>query len=244
MFPKRRKWAKAWPAVMVPHAGWKYSGKLAAETLARVKIPAKVIVLSPRHRPGGLEWALAPHQRWTLPTGDVQSDPKLAQTLVDSIAGLEFDAAAHQQEWSIEVLLPIISRLAPKAKVVGITIGAGELPALLRFGDELGDALRKMYRRPLLVILSDMNHYADDATTQRLDRMALDAMETLDPEKLFETVRGNQISMCGVCAAVIVMQALRRLKKLKRCELIGHTTSAETSGDTSRVVGYAGMLLG
>ena len=74
--------------------------------------------------------------------------------------------------------------------------------------------------------------------------MALDALETLDPEKLLETVRKNHISMCGVVPAVFVMETLRQLDSLTRIESIGYATSAAVSGDSSRVVGYAGALLG
>jgi len=243
MVPAARS-PEAWPAVMAPHAGWIYSGKLAAETLSRVRIPGQVIVFSPKHRATGVDWAVAPHARWGLPTGELASDPELARRLADSIDGLQLDAAAHRQEHSIEVLLPLVARLAPEAKVVGVSMGAGELPRLLEFGARLAEVLRGMSPRPLLVISSDMNHFADEAETQRLDRLALEAMETLDPEKLYYTVRDHRISMCGVLPAVVVMEALRKLDGLTRYELVGHATSAEASGDTSRVVGYAGVLLG
>jgi AmmeMemoRadiSam system protein B len=94
------------------------------------------------------------------------------------------------------------------------------------------------------LISSDMNHFADEARTRRLDRLALDAIESLDPRRLYETVRQHRISMCGVYPAVIVMETLRQLDRLHRCEEVGYTTSAQRTGDTRRVVGYAGLLLG
>ena len=131
------------------------------------------------------------------------------------------------------------------ARAVGITIGGGgELSSLLRFGQQMAEVLGAMSQRPLLVISSDMNHFAAETETRRLDRLALDAMETLDPARLYETVRKHRISMCGVSPAVIVMETLRQWGRLGRCQLVGYTTSAEASGDTSRVVGYAGVLLG
>lgn len=243
MLPKKRK-PKPWPGLMVPHAGWTYSGRLAAEVLSRVKIPDRVIILCPKHRSGGAEWAVAPHRVWSLPCGEVASDPELAQRLAQGIDGLEADSAAHRQEHAIEVQLPLLAKLAPEAKVVGITIGGGTLPRLQEFGRQMADVLRAEESRPLLVISSDMNHFADEARTRRIDRMALDAMETLDPAKLYETVRENQISMCGMFPAVIVMETLKQLGQLSRSEEVGYSTSAESSGDTSRVVGYAGVLLG
>ena len=164
---------ESWAAALVPHAGWVYSGRLAAATLARVKIPERVIILCPKHRPGGADWAVAPHKVWELPCGDVASDPELVEKLVAGVAGLEPDAVAHRQEHAIEVQLPIIRRLAPHARVVGITIGGGSVPALERFAENLAEVLGSYESRPLLIISSDMNHYADEATTRDLDRQAL-----------------------------------------------------------------------
>jgi AmmeMemoRadiSam system protein B len=101
-----------------------------------------------------------------------------------------------------------------------------------------------MEERPLLVISSDMNHYASDAETRRLDEMALAAMESKDAEELYNTVTTRHISMCGVLPAVIVMETLQKLKKLNKIERVAYGTSGDVMDDKSRVVGYAGMLLG
>ncbi|MGO9111374.1 MAG: AmmeMemoRadiSam system radical SAM enzyme [Thermoguttaceae bacterium] len=233
---------ESWAAVLVPHAGWVYSGRLAADVFNRVKFPKQVIVLAPRHRAEGVEWAVAPHRTWQLPGCSLDSDPELAGLLAESIPGLELDAAAHAHEHAIEVQLPLIARLAPHSRVVGITIHAGELHDLQRFGEQLAGVLAGLSERPLLVISSDMNHYADDRETRRRDRMALEALASLDPHRLYRTVRDNGISMCGVLPAVVVLSALGRLNALNRCCEVGYTTSAAVSHDARRCVGYAGML--
>ncbi len=162
--------------------------------------------------------------------------------LADSIPGLELDAAAHAYEHAIEVQLPLVARLSPQSRVVGITIHAGKLEALQRFGEQMAGVLAGLSERPLLVISSDMNHFADERETRRLDRMALEALASLDPSRLYRTVRDNRISMCGVLPAVVVLSALGRLNALNRCQEVGYTTSAAVSHDTQRCVGYAGML--
>jgi AmmeMemoRadiSam system protein B/AmmeMemoRadiSam system protein A len=242
--PKKKVVTKAWPAIMVPHAGLIYSGAIAAQTLARVKFPSTIVVIGPKHTPYGLEWAVAPHATWSLPGTTLQSDPELARKLCEAIPGLQMDAAAHAQEHGIEVELPFIARLAPQSKVVGIAVGGGDLARCREFADGLAKVVAKMEERPLLVVSSDMNHYASDAETRRLDEMALEAMETRDAEKLYDTVTSKHISMCGVLPAVIVMETLSKLKKLKKMERVAYGTSGDVSGDKSRVVGYAGMLLG
>ena len=116
-----------WAGVMVPHAGWIYSGRLAAAALARVEIPSRVIVICPKHHAEGADWAVAPHRAWAIPGKEVPSDPELAQRLAEAVTGLELDADAHEAEHAIEVQLPILARLAPASRVVGIAIHGGDL---------------------------------------------------------------------------------------------------------------------
>jgi pyruvate formate lyase activating enzyme len=231
-------------AAMVPHAGLRFSGRIAADVLKRVRIPKTVIVLGPNHTGRGMEWAVAPHQTWALPGGELASDFMLARQLCQAIPGLEMDAAAHQLEHGIEVELPLLARLAPEARVVGITIAHGDLEGCRRFARGLADVLRGREDRPLLLISSDMNHFATDAENRRLDALALAALDRGDPEEVFEVVHRHHISMCGVLPAVIVLETLGLLGMGRAGRRVGYATSADVTGDTSRVVGYAGMLFG
>jgi AmmeMemoRadiSam system protein B len=233
-----------WPAAMVPHAGLRFSGRIAADVLRRIKIPKHVIVIGPKHTPLGMEWAVAPHQTWELPGGSIESDFMLARKLCQAIPGLEMDAAAHQREHAVEVELPLLARLAPQSRVVGIAIGHGDLESCRRFAEGLAGLLRERDEMPLLLISSDMNHFAADAENRRLDELALAALERRDPEGLHRTVNEHSISMCGVLPAVIVLETLRLLGRLKRARRVAYATTADVTGDTSRVVGYAGMLFG
>ncbi len=230
------------PAIMVPHAGLIYSGRIAAQVLKQVEIPDTVIIISPKHTRLGVEWAVAPNERWSIPGAEIESDVELAKELVAAIPGLQFDAAAHVREHGIEIELPFIARLAPRAKVVGIVIGTGDLERCRQFAAGLVKVLKLKDRQPLLVISSDMNHYASDDENRRLDEIAMQSLERLDPTNVYETVTERNISMCGVLPAVMIMETLRQLGGLRRAERIAYATSADVSGDKSRVVGYCGML--
>lgn len=229
-------------AAMLPHAGWVYSGRVAAQVLNRLEIPQRVVIVGPKHHAVGAEWAVAPHETWSLPGMSLKSDPELAGQLAEAVPLMALDALAHATEHSIEVQLPLIARLNPATQVVGIAIHGGGYQALKDAGARLAEVLAQYDPVPLLLISSDMNHFADEPTTRRLDRLALDAMLTLQPDRLLETVVTNRISMCGVRPAVLVMETLRALGKLDRAEEVAYATSAETSGDTQRVVGYAGVI--
>ena len=187
---------------------------------------------------------MAPYRQWLFPGGQLAADPELAGRLAHAVEGLVLDAAAHREEHSIEVQLPFLARVAPQVRLVGISVGDGSLPELLRFGGELAAVLGELPDRPLLIISSDMNHFANDTETRRVDRLALDAIATLDPAHVYETVQRNHITMCGMGPCVIAMEALRQLQCLSRCESVGYATSAEAGGATDRVVGYAGLLFG
>jgi AmmeMemoRadiSam system radical SAM enzyme/AmmeMemoRadiSam system protein B/AmmeMemoRadiSam system protein A len=233
---------ESWAGAMVPHAGWMYSGRLAAAVFNRLQFPSRTIVVAPKHHRDGADWAVAPYRAWALPGGHVESDPELAQQLAQAVTGLELDARAHAREHSIEVQLPLIARVAPATRVVGIALHGGDLFMLQRFADQLAGVLSAMAERPLLVISTDMNHYASDDQTRRIDQLALAAIEALDPARLLKTVADHRISMCGVVPAVVVMETLRRLGSLHRVERVGYATSADASGDKSQCVGYAGYL--
>jgi AmmeMemoRadiSam system protein B len=229
---------------MVPHAGLKFSGAIAAAVLSRVQIPRTVLVIGPKHTPAGMDWAVAPQQTWELPGGSVESDFMLARQLCQAIPGLEMDVAAHQGEHAIEVELPLLARLAPETRVVGIALGHANREGCRRFAEGLADLLRQRQDRPLLLISSDMNHFATDAETRRLDGLALAALDRGDPDELYETVTRHSISMCGVIPAVIVLETLRLLGTQPKGERVAYATTADVTGDTRRVVGYAGMVFG
>lgn len=231
-----------WAGAMVPHAGWKYSGRLAAAVLSRIRFPSRVIIFCPRHRGPGPDWAVAPHQTWAVPGGKVDADPDLARRMAAAVAGLELDAGAHQVEHAIEVQLPILARLAPDARVVGVAMHGGDYPSLQRFAEQLAAVLRDLPERPLLLISTDMSHRLNDAQARRVDRLALEHIERLDPAGLYRTVSEKGISMCGMVPAVVVMETLRQLGALNRCEPVGYATSGDVTGDKREVVGYAGML--
>ena len=216
--------------------------ELMAAVFDRIEVPETVIVIGPKHTRFGVEWAVAPHETWQLPGITVASDIELAQQLADSIADLELDAGAHLREHAIEVELPLLAHVARESRVVGIAIGAGDLERCQQFAEGLAGVLKQRDERVLLVISSDMNHFASDAETRRLDEIALTALESMKPEEVFNTVRDNHISMCGVLPAVMVLDALNRIEPLKKCERVDYATTADTTGDKERVVGYAGML--
>ena len=93
----------------------------------------------------------------------------------------------------------------------------------------------------LIVATTDLNHYEDEATTQKKDALAISQLEAMNAGKLYEVCRSESISMCGLGSAVALLVALKKMQAT-RAEVVQHATSAAISGDYGRVVGYAGMI--
>jgi AmmeMemoRadiSam system protein B len=233
-------------AILIPHAGWQYSGRLAAQTLKRVKIPRWGIIFAPQHRGGGEAWAVAPHQTGLLPGKNVEANLPMTEKMIQAVDFFVFDPIPHAQEHSIEVLLPMLARFTPETKITAVAMAMSSWEMIRQGAAQFAQFLNTLPEKPMLIISSDMNHFANEETTRRVDRIALDAIyravSEQNPEYALRTIYEQQISMCGVVPAVFVMETLRQLDRLRNVIEVGYTTSAEASGDKSRVVGYAGLI--
>jgi MEMO1 family protein len=229
-------------AVMCPHAGWIYSGALAAATLARIDVPARVVILCPNHTGRGARVSVFATGAWRLPGGDVAIDDELAARVIaeaGAVRGVRADVDAHAGEHAIEVLVPLVVHRRRDVQIVPIVVGhlaAAECAAL-------GAAIARAIGGDdaLVIASSDMNHFADEEETQRVDAIALAALATGDPARLLDVVDGQDISMCGARPAAIAC-AYAAARGGGPPEIVGHTTSAAVSGDRERVVGYAGAI--
>jgi AmmeMemoRadiSam system protein B len=121
-------------------------------------------------------------------------------------------------------------------------MSGGQYEELERAAKALADCLSQMEKPPLMVISSDMNHFADDLENRRRDRLALDQLQKNAPKELLQVCAEENISMCGQIPAALVLLTLRAMRKQAHYEEIAYATSGDVSGDRSRVVGYAGVL--
>jgi AmmeMemoRadiSam system protein B len=227
-------------AVLVPHAGYVYSGAVAGKTYSRVELPSNFLVLCPNHTGLGKPFSVMAEGAWETPLGRASIDEALARELLRG-PWLEPDEEAHAGEHAIEVQIPFLQHFKPGLRFVPLAVGSQDLNKLEEIGVYIGNLLREMDEKPLLVISSDLNHYEDEEITIKKDRLAISALETLDECKLAQSVENHGISMCGFAAAYAGLIAAK-IMGAKRAELVDHTTSAPRTGDYERVVGYAGMI--
>jgi MEMO1 family protein len=229
-------------ACLVPHAGYIYSGRVAGEVYRRIEIPARIILIGPRHFPRGAPLAILSGGSWQTPLALAPIDHQLAEKIIHAVPQLREDAVAHRDEHSLEVQLPFFQRLAPSFAFVPIVIGPAKWELLQRLGHALAGVIAAEREPVLLIASSDMNHYESDEVSRVKDRKAIDQILALEPRKLFDTVREEKISMCGYAAAVAVLIAARELGAAQ-AELVRYANSGEVNGDLQEVVGYAGMVM-
>jgi AmmeMemoRadiSam system protein B len=230
--------------VVIPHAGYIYSGHVAGAIYTRVTVPSRTIILCPNHTGFGVPLSIMSRGAWQTPLGNLQIDSELANALMASNPELEEDTEAHRREHAIEVQLPFL-QLDPHGagtRFVPITVGVSGWEALERLGKGIAETIQRVDRSTLIIASSDMNHYESDAITRVKDAKAIEPLLKLDARGLHEVVRREKISMCGVGPTTSMIVASRILGAT-RADLVKYATSAEVSKDFNHVVGYAGVIV-
>jgi AmmeMemoRadiSam system protein B len=229
-------------ACVAPHAGYVYSGGVAGQLFGHLDLPRRIIVMGPNHTGVGPSIAVAPHERWTTPDGDQTVDTELAELLLAGADDIESDETAHWREHSIEVQLPFLRRRRPDVTVLPICLKHLELDRCLQLGATLAHVIDELNEPVGIVASSDMTHYRPDDVARDQDHKAIEAMLERNPESLYRTVHSHGITMCGVVPATVAIAAANHLGGTSS-HLEAYSTSGDTSGDYSSVVGYAGVCI-
>ena len=228
-------------ACVLPHAGYEYSGKVAADTLSHLVIKDKIILLGPNHTGEGEQFSIMTEGIWQTPLGEVKIDSNLAKNILSNSKYLKDDFIAHKHEHSLEVELPFLQYLKKDFEIVPIAFMTDDIEALREVGKDLAKTIAGE-KECLLIASSDMTHYESHDSARRKDKMAIEAILELDEVKLMETVSEFDITMCGYAPVIAAICAAKALGA-KKGKLIKYQTSGESTGDYSSVVGYAGITI-
>jgi hypothetical protein len=215
-------------ALIVPHAGYMYSGTVAANAFVLLErspeIVERVVLLGPSHHVPFAGLAVPSNMAFETPLGPVAID-EVARNELLRLPFVKVRDDAHQWEHCLEVQLPFLQEVLETFAVLPIAIGQTR-PA------EVGEALETLWgaKETLIVISSDLSHYHDYATAKRMDAATAAAIESLAPERI------GQEQACGRVA----VQGL--LRAAQRHSLVARTLDLRSSGDTTggrdEVVGY------
>jgi AmmeMemoRadiSam system protein B len=225
-----------------PHAGYMYSGPVAAHgyyQLARDGKPDVVVIFSPNHTGRGSALAAMKEGLWRTPLGYVEIDTATADEILRASNIIDVDEVAHTYEHSIELQLPFLQYLyGSEFKFVPITFMMQDLESSREVGKATAKALSG--KKGLVIASTDMSHYEPQERAEKKDRMALEAAVKLDEEQYYSIIEGQAVSSCGYGPTIAAITASRELGA-KKAKLLCYRTSGDITGDHSQVVGYASI---
>lgn len=237
--------------LIVPHAGYVYSGLVAAhgfKQLEGVQYKVAVIIASDHQPPLSSPISVWAEGGFETPLGVVPVDEELAQALVAADPLIIFDPAAHEGEHPIEIELPFLQRACPSCAIVPVLMGTDDEETVQALADALLEVLPG--RRAVVVSSSDLSHYPtyDDALV--VDGATLGAVETGDPARVRETIAGLMAAgfpnlatcACGAGPILVTMRVAADLGA-DTVTILRYANSGSVSGDHSQVVGYGAVML-
>lgn len=225
-----------------PHAGYMFSGAVAAHAYYKLALDGKpdvVFLFGPNHGGYGSGLAVMNDGFWRTPLGDVEIDSESANQVVRESGIVDVDDSAHRIEHSIEVQLPFLQYLyGSKFKIVPICFLMQDLSS----AREVGEAVAKVLagKNGVIIASSDMTHYEPQESAKRKDRMVLEAVEAMDESKLYSVIEAHRISACGY-GPIAALIAAAKMLGAKEAKLLCYKTSGDVIGDYSSVVGYAAV---
>ena len=228
--------------IILPHAGYVYSGYVAGATISKVDIKKTAVILGADHTGEGKRFSIMTKGSWETPLGEAKIDTEIAESILKESSLLEDDSLSHMHEHSIEVEVPFLQYMRKDIKIVPITISKGDIKEYQKVAEEIANGFKKIGRCALFVASTDMTHYESKESAEEKDRLAIDAILALDEEKLFRAVEENNISMCGVAPTCVLIGICKNLGA-KKSGLVKYQTSGDVSGDYTSVVGYAGFVI-
>ncbi len=242
--PPSGKTATGVSACVCPHAGYEYSGPVAAHSylwLSSLRKPELVVVLGPNHYGVGSGISTFREGVWETPLGRVPVDSAASKKLVELTGIIDYDQEAHKREHSIEVQLPFLQSIYGEFPFLPICLAFQDIETAREIGKGIAELLRG--RNAVLIASSDLTHYEPAVTAREKDAALLEAVQHLDTDGFYRILEERHVTACGYGAIATVMEASARLG-FKRGELHKYATSGDTTGDYDAVVGYPSVSFG
>jgi MEMO1 family protein len=222
--------------VVVPHAGYIYSGNVAALSYASINpgFSGTFLLIGPSHR--GFETCIS-MVPWETPLGIVDNDTELGEAL-----NIDPDEISHQDEHSIEVQVPFIKYRFPRARITPIMMGRQDYRSAIVLSEQITSAIRRTGRDVKIIASSDFSHYVPADVARKNDLYAIEALNLFDIPEFYRRIKERGITACGYGPISAMLLACREYGGLK-AELIHYATSGDVTGDNHAVVGYAAIAV-
>lgn len=229
-------------AVIVPHAGHRYSGRVAAHAFAALSnlTPDLVVILSPFHNYHRHPLLATSHQAYATPLGNIEVDTVALAELQNRLA-IPIARISNDREHALEIELPFLQRVFKhEFKLLPVMIRAQEEAVAKQLGTALGEGLKK--RNALLVASTDLSHFYEQRTAKGFDDEMLSRMASFNPSSIFEAEHKGRGFACGHAAVAAVQWAAQSLGAT-RVQILNYATSGDVTGDYSSVVGYGSAVI-
>jgi AmmeMemoRadiSam system protein B len=228
---------------VVPHAGYIYSGPVAAHAyydLARDGAPQTLVILGTNHTGLGKPIAVYPSGEWQTPLGSLEVDEELGKKVVEYSDIADLDEEAHLEEHSVEVQLPFIQYIyGSRVKILPVVIGIHTPSVAADLAESILRAARELGRDVVVLASSDFNHYEPHDVTVKKDEAAINKVIELDAQGFYNLIVERNISVCGPGGIMTLIEIARRTGA--KAKLLKYATSGDVSGEKSAVVGYAAV---
>lgn len=232
--------------IISPHAGFVFSGPVAAHSFLKLsyeKTPDTVITIGPNHRGLGEEISIMSNGYWETPLGTIEIDENTAKTIMnlDKKNIIKDDMKAHLYEHSIEVQLPFLQYIYPdkRFKIIPISVINQQLSTM----KYLAEIIYRVTKDAscLYIASSDFTHYESQENAKRKDTEAIKKIINMDSNKLYDTIKYNNATICGPGPIALVIEICKKYK-IEKGILLKYATSGDVSGMNEQVVGYASIV--
>jgi AmmeMemoRadiSam system protein B/AmmeMemoRadiSam system protein A len=227
--------------LLMPHAGYQYSGAVAGATISRVNFKDTFIIIGPTHSGMGKPYSVMPEGTWRMPLGDVEVDTELARKIVALSDYAEEDYAAHEDEHAVEVQVNFLQYIKPDVRIVPIILTDASLDVFKEIGHAIAGAIKELNREAVILASGDMTHREPQARAREKDMKAVEAMLALDEDELTRRYNNLHITMCAYPPVATLIAAAKEMG-VSGAELVKYQTSGDSTGDYNEVVGYAGVI--
>jgi len=231
---------------VAPHAGYIYSGRVAAYTYKAINIMANTrkvdtfIIIGPNHTGYGTPISVSA-QDWHMPFGIVKNDFELSKLITEKSNYINLDESAHSNEHSIEVQLPFLQKTVENPKCVFICMGDQSIEASRELAKAVLDASKELGREIAIIASSDFNHYESAEVAKKKDMPAIEALLKLDYLEFNKRLEQSGDTACGF-GPITVAAIFAKEKRAKSGHLLKYANSGDANGDYSSVVAYASII--
>jgi MEMO1 family protein len=228
--------------VISPHAGYVYSGAVAANGFYEASSMDfnNVVMIGPNHYGIGTGVAIMHDGVWETPLGQIEINPYLASEISKHSGIVNFDDFAHSRDHCLEVQIPFLQYIKKNEfKIVPIVLILQDLETAMDIGKSIAQTTANT--NTLLIASSDFTHYETNSEAYRKDGELINAILSLDISKFYAVLERLVVSACGFGAIASVMKAVKDLGATKG-ELLKYATSGNITGDMNAVVGYSSII--